>query len=488
LTVVQRTFWAGVVISVIGLAGCALGPDYKTPSTNGAPPWGSEPNSVASATFGGAVDEEWWRSFRDPELISLVARYTRQNIDLARAAERVQQSQAERGIAASQGLPRVEAQAQYARERVSPAGTLSLLEPAPGAPLAFNLWQDSLQSSWELDLFGRVRRAVEAAGANTAAAIEARHAVALIGLAELAQDYMELRGAQSREAITRHNLALSTHSLALVRDQVSNGTATTLDLANAKAQQATIASELPRLRETEARLINAMGLLLAEPPRALESELEGPAPRIMIPPSIPVGLPSELARRRPDIREAEARLHMATAQTGVAIASFYPDISLTGSFGLQGLQFANAFTLQDRFFSLGPTIDLPIFEGGRLRGTLRLRRSQQREAALAYRNTVLQAWEDVDDALTAYAEAQKRRSLVARAAAENKVALAAARQSFEQGATDFLNVISAQAALLRSEDELAQSDTEIETDLVGLYKALGGGWAVVDERLADGLS
>jgi outer membrane protein TolC len=144
--------------------------------------------------------------------------------------------------------------------------------------------------------------------------------------------------------------------------------------------------------------------------------------------------------------------------------------------------------LQDRFFSLGPTIDLPIFEGGRLRGTLRLRRSQPREAALAYRNTVLQAWEDVDDALTAYAEAQKRRSLVARAAAENKVALAAARQSFEQGATDFLNVISAQAALLRSEDELAQSDTEIETDLVGLYKALGGGWAVVDERLADGLS
>ena len=462
------------------LAGCTVGPDFQEPHTDNPAAWGGEPSDVGSRTYGGPGEEQWWESFGDPELTSLVARLSRQNISLASALERVQQGQAETQVAASQGLPHISAQSQYTFTRESPNGPVSLVEPAPGAPLGFSLWENSLQSSWELDLFGRVRRAVEAERADTEAAIEARHAIALRAIADLAQDYMQLRGTQAREAINRRNLALADHDLALVRDQFANGVATTLDIANAEAQQATIASELPPLREEAARLINAIGYLLAEPPRALAGELTPVAAPPLVPPAVPVGLPSTLLRRRPDIREAEARLHMATAETGVAVADFYPDITLTGHAGLQGLHVLNAFSMPDLEATVGPTINLPLFQGGQLRGTLRLRRSQQREAALDYRDTVLAAWQDVDDALTAYAAAQQRHDLVAEAVEKDRNALAAAQQSYQQGATDFLNVISAESAVLQGEDDLAQSETEIETDLVGLYKALGGGWRIVD--------
>ena len=227
-------------------------------------------------------------------------------------------------------------------------------------------------------------------------------------------------------------------------------------------------------------MINAIGLLLGEQPRALEGELRANTGQPTVPPVVPVGLPGTVIRRRPDIREAEAQLHSATAQTGVAVAQFYPDITLNGNFNLQGLRFANMFSLPSRAFEVGPTITVPIFEGGRLRATLRLRQAQQREAAINFQRTVLQAWQEVDDALTAYAEAQRRRRQVAEAVKQNEIALGAARQRYTEGVSDFLNVITSQAQLLQSENDLADSDTQIASDLVRLYRALGGGWDVVD--------
>ena len=464
------------------LAGCTVGPDFRRPGAS-ASWWGSEPRRVASlTTYGGVVDAVWWDSFRDPELSALVGRLARQNLDLQAAAEQVQQGRAQRQIAASQGLPTLDANGSYTRLRLNPNILQTLVIPAPGAPVAFDLWQDSLSSSWEVDLFGRVRREVEAQQANTEAAIEARHAIALMAISDLAQDYMQLRGTQAMEAITQASLADAERNAALVRNQFANGVSTTLDIANAEAQRATIASSLPPLRTTEARLINAIGVLLALPPRTLESELTRPAPQPPVPPSVPVGLPGELARRRPDIRLAEARLHAATAETGVAIADFYPDVRLTGQIGTQSLQFPQAFNLYSGFYMVGPSIDVPIFEGGRLRATLRLRRSQQRQAAISFRSTVLQAWQDVDDALTAYAQAQHQRLQIAEAVRQNQIALTAARQRYQQGVVDFLNVLTAQSALLQSRNSLANSDAQIESDLVALYRALGGGWQIADAR------
>jgi NodT family efflux transporter outer membrane factor (OMF) lipoprotein len=199
-----------------------------------------------------------------------------------------------------------------------------------------------------------------------------------------------------------------------------------------------------------------------------------------VPRKVPVGLPGTLIRRRPDIREAEARLHQATAQTGVAVADFYPDVTLNGTVGVDSLHLSNLFNLASTAFVVGPSISIPIFEGGRLRGALTLSESKQREAAVFFQETVLRAWKEVDDALTRYREAQRRRIDVARSVTENQAALQAARQRYSEGATNFLDVTATQALLLQSENDLSDSDTQIATDLVDLYRALGGGWEVLD--------
>ena len=473
--------WLSAPMLGIGLTGCTVGPDYQSPEITEAPrrsaPDGA---SVPSRTVEGAVDIAWWKSFRDLQLSSLVERLAAQNLDLETAAERVVQSVAQRQVAASQGLPHIEGQSSSTYNRQSPNGTLSLITPAPGAPLEYSLFQDGLTSSWQLDLFGRVRRAVEAADADTLAAVENRHGVALAAVAELAQSYMQLRGTQNRLGIAKRNLRLAEENAEFVNTRFGNGVATTLDLAQARAQRATIAATLPPLRIQEAELINAIGLLLGDAPRALEAELRRSQMLPRVPRKVPVGLPGTLIRRRPDVREAEARLHEATAQTGVAVASFYPDLTLNGAVSVESLRLTNLFSPTSTAFAVGPSISIPIFEGGRLRGTLALRESRQREAAILFQKTVLRAWKEVDDALTAYREVQHRRADVARSVTENQAALQAAKQRYSEGAIDFLNVIASQAQLLQSENDLADSDTQIAIDLVNLYRALGGGWELAD--------
>jgi NodT family efflux transporter outer membrane factor (OMF) lipoprotein len=316
--------------------------------------------------------------------------------------------------------------------------------------------------------------------AETLAAVENRHGVALAALAELAQSYVLLRGTQNRLEIAKRNLRLADENVELVNTRFGSGVATTLDLAQARAQQATIAAILPPLRIQEAELINAIGLLLGDAPRALETELHRSRMLPRVPRRVPVGVPGTLVRRRPDVREAEAHLHEATAQTGVAVASFYPDVTLNGAVSVESLRLSNLFTPTSAAFAVGPSISIPIFEGGQLRGVLTLRESRQREAAIFFQKTVLLAWKEVDDALTAYREVQHRRADVARSVTENQAALQAARQRYSEGAIDFLNVIATQAQLLQSENDLADSDTQIATDLVLLYRALGGGWEVAD--------
>jgi len=465
----------------IGVAGCTVGPNYQSPEIAGASRWtSSETAGVASRTVERELDQAWWKTFRDPQLSSLVGRLVAQNLDLKTAAERVVQSVAQRQVAVAQGLPHLEGQSSSTYDRQSPNGTLSLLVPAPSAPLEYGLFHEGVTSSWQLDLFGRVRRAVEAADAETLAAVENRHGVALAALAELAQSYMQLRGTQNRLGIAKRNLRLSEQNVDLVNARFGNGVATALDLAQARAQQATISATLPPLRAREAELINAVGLLLGDMPRALESELRRPSALPRVPSRVPVGLPGTLVRRRPDVREAEARLHEATAQTGVAVASFYPDVTLNGAASADSLRLSNLFSPASAAFSVGPDVSIPIFEGGRLRSTLALRESGQREAAIAFQNTVLRAWQEIDNALTAYAEAQHKRADIARAVVQNQAALQAARQRYSEGALDFLNVNSTLGQLLQSENDLADSDTEIATDLVNLYRALGGGWEVAD--------
>ncbi len=344
-----------------------------------------------------------------------------------------------------------------------------------GAP-PFDLWQYGFDASWELDLWGRVRREIESADASVEASVEARRNMLLSTLAEVARDYVQLREQQTVLDIVRKNIRSERDTLTLTRQRYLGGVTTELDVANAAAQLASTESQLPQTEEQIAESINALSYLLALTPGALSAELTTPAPVPPVPPTVPVGLPSELARRRPDIRQAEAQLHSATADVGVAVADFFPRVTLSGSLSLQALQFKNLGTWDARQYALGPSITLPIFEGGRLRGTLRLRQAQQQEAAISYQSTVLQALHDVDNALTAYADEQRRQQQLLAAVNASQRALDLARTRYAAGVSDFLNTLDAQRTLLSAQQTAAASTAMVSTDLVQLYKALGGGW------------
>ena len=467
----------GTAALAAALAGCTVGPDFHPPAPDAPPHWAPKPQDVPGRTVEGPVDAHWWAGFGDPELSSLVDRLLRGNLDLQAAAERIDQARAQRRIARSEGLPHIDGRGGYRRQRISENGRDSLLQTVPGAPPEFDVEAANLQASWELDLFGRVRRQVEGARAEVDAAQEDRRGVQVSAVAELAQSYLQLRGVQAREAVVRRNLQAADVRRRLVQVRLAQGVATLSDIAQADAQASTIGEDLPTLVAQEGRLVNAIGLLLALPPGALHDELSAPSARTPSgPPTVPTGLPSQLLRRRPDIRLAEARLHAATARTGVAVADFYPDLSLTGTYGQETLDAGLLFASASRAFMVGPTLTLPIFRGGQLRGALEMRRAQEREAAVGYRRAVLRAFRDVDDALTDYVEVQHRLKNVEGVERDDATALRVAQQRYVEGVETFIDVTVAQAELFRAQDARAQARTDLNVDLVTLYRALGGGW------------
>ena len=304
----------------------------------------------------------------------------------------------------------------------------------------------------------------------------------------LFRSYIQLRGIQLQLQIARDNAKTAQQSLQLTQQRATGGVTTDLDVANAAAQLRSTEADIPRLEQQESEFINAISLLLGQPPNTLQAELIKPKRVPPIPPRIPVGLPSELARRRPDIRQAEAQLHAATADIGVAVANFYPSVTLSGSVGLQSLQPWQMFNLNARNYAAGPGITIPIFEGGQLKATLVLRKAQQQEAAIVYQKTVLGAWHEVDNALTAYRTEQVRRERLAQAVAQNQRALALAQSRYQEGVADFLQVLTAQQNLLSTQQQFALATTNVSANLVAVYKALGGGWETQMPRTNDKLT
>jgi len=457
------------------LAGCTLGPDFLQPSSQAPASWAPLQETPApSQALAEPIEQRWWESFNDATLSALIERASQRNLDLQIASARLLQSRALRTSIAAEQTPAVDLGAGYSRARNSAEG---LSDPSgKGGKSAFNLWQGDVTASWELDLWGRVRRQVEAADAVVEVAENDRRGVLLSLLAETAGNYIQLRSVQSTLAVTRENLEVSRHSLRLSQMRLRDGVATALDVAQASAQVASIEARLPTLEERQAQLINALSLLLAEPPRSLQAELLAPGAMPTPQQRFAIGVPSELAQRRPDILQASAQLHAATASIGVAKADFYPSIRLSGNVGFQSMQLSDFGAWDSRRFGIGPQLSLPIFEGGRLRGVLELREAQQQEAALRYQQVVLRAWHEIDDVLRLYNASQLRRDLLAEAVRQNRIALQTAQQQYVEGAVDFLNVLSVQGALLASEEQWVESSAAVSQALVGLYKALGGGW------------
>ncbi|QRK84549.1 efflux transporter outer membrane subunit [Pseudomonas granadensis] len=459
------------------LSACTVGPDYEKPEATQITDWAKPIKSAPSRAVSEPLNERWWEVFNDPQLSALTQRAVRSNLDLQLASSRLQQSRAARQVITAERYPNTAASGSYARKRNSGEG---LNDPSGhNGDSAFNLWDAGFSASWELDFWGRVRRETEAADANLQVAENDRRGVLLTVLADTAQNYIQLRGVQNTRAVTEQNLDVARHSLKLSQLRLADGVATDLDVAEAAAQVAAIEARLPALEQRQAQLINAISLLMGEPPQALARELSTDAAVPQSPRQVAIGLPSQLAERRPDIRQAEARLHATTATVGVAEGDFYPRITLSGNLGSQAMQLSDFGSWGSRAFGIGPQFSLPLFDGGRLRGMLQLREEQQQEAAIAYQQTVLRAWHEIDDQLTAYNASQRRRDSLAEAVRQNQIALRTAQQQYVEGVSDFVNVLTVQSALLATQEQWVESSTGVSLAVVGLYKALGGGWQSV---------
>jgi NodT family efflux transporter outer membrane factor (OMF) lipoprotein len=483
----------------LALAGCEQGPNFSPPHA-AVPPAFTNEASPAPYVSGDAADPAWWDGFHDAGLSQLEAQAVSQNLDLQIATQRLLEAEAQAQIQGAVLYPSLGGAASYTREGPSKKGIFAAFGSGAGASTTassvasgaqgaagggdisgatiapLDLYQYGLQSQYDLDLWGKNRRAVEAAVAAAQDSAEARRAGLLNVEAQVANDYLQLRGAQTIMAITQRNLDLANQLVSLTVERQEAGLTTALDVANARAAAAQIAAQLPTLVAQRDALIGQIGLLLGVTPDGLPTALTMPSPLPVTPPVVPVGLPADLLRRRPDVREAEASLHEATAQTGVAMAQFFPDISLTGSVSLQALQFKNLNELAAITYAIGPNISIPIFEGGQLRGQLKLRQAQQQEAAINYAKTVLTAFTQVNAALSAYTEEHATQQALAEDVKQGQIALGLAQDQYKQGLADYLTVLNAQESYLSAQQNQAQSAQRLATDLVTLYQALGGGW------------
>jgi outer membrane protein, multidrug efflux system len=466
------------------LVGCMVGPDFVRPQADAPTKWTpalSRP--VPTREWASAVSDTpievaaWWTTFQDPLLSSLIERAVAANFDVREATLRVTEARALRDIVASQHWPSLSANGAYARQRISgETATGSFLNKVPGLPNPADQFQYGFDASWEIDLFGRVRRSVEAADAETQALVEDRSDVLVTLFGEVARNYIELRSAQLRQAITTENLRSQREVLDFTRDRQRSGIGHDLDVSNAAAQVAATEAQLPTLENQITQSINALSLLLAREPGALRDELQLTQPVPPVPPEVPIGLPADIIRRRADIRGAEARLHAVTARVGVAVADLFPRLTLDAQVGFQALRFPNLTNWASRFVSVGPNLDLPILDGGRRQATLRLEGVREQEAAIDYARTVLAALHEVENALIAYSTEQNRRASFEVAVAQNRDALTLSRARYASGITNFLDVLDAERNLQQTELSLADSTATVSIDLVALYKALGGGW------------
>ncbi len=479
------------------LAGCEMGPNFQRPRA--AVPAGFI-NSAPAYISGDPVDPNWWNSFNDPELTRLEARAVTQNLDLQIATQRLVEAEAQAQIEGAVLYPSLSGAASYSREGISKEGVFSAFggggasttastvangsstSGGPGLGLGgisiapFDLYQYGLQSMYDVDLWGKNRRAVEAAVAAARASDEARRASLLNVESQVASNYIELRGAENILGITQRNLGYANQLVNLTVERRQAGLTTSLDVANARATQAQIESQIPTLIAQRDALIGQIGLLLGQTPYGLPAELLAPAPVPLTPPSVPVGMPADLLRRRPDVREAEANLHQATAEVGVAVAQFFPDLTLSGSVSLQALQFKNLNELAALTYAVGPNISIPIFEGGQLNGQLKLRKAQQKEAAINYAKTVLTAFYQVDTALANYTQEHATLDALTTDVQQSQIALNLAEEQYREGLSDYLTVLTAQQSYLAAQQNRALAVRTLGTDLVTLYQALGGGW------------
>jgi NodT family efflux transporter outer membrane factor (OMF) lipoprotein len=473
------------VLGFLLLSGCTVGPNYHKPEVPVPESWAETSDTITAVPMNMV---QWWTVFNDTQLDSLVDRALRSNKSLQLAEARILQARAQRIVAASSGLPMLNASSSSTRlERSANAFAFTSAGAGPttggttggGFVRRGDLFQAGLDASWEIDVFGGVRRAVEAADANIAAAQEDFRDTLVTLLGEVATNYFQIRGNQRRIAVAIENIDIQRKTVELTQGRFQAGLGSRLEVAQAEALLATTESQIPPFETAVKQSIHQLGVLIGSEPETLLPELSPPGPIPPAPPEVPIGLPSDLLRRRPDIRRAERQLAAATAQIGVAVADLFPKLSLTGAYGYLSTKGSNLFSPGSQFWNGGPSLSLPIFDAGRIRGNIQVQTALQKQALAIYENTVLTALQDVENSIVAYAEAQAARASLARAVCANQEATQIAQDLYEKGLSDFLNVLQSEGALYQAQDRLIQNEQQALTSLVALFKALGGGWEVL---------
>jgi outer membrane protein, multidrug efflux system len=469
---VRRALTPTVAALLIALlAGCAtVGPDYAPPRTTVAPVWNTPLQGGLTVEAHPPGVAAWWTTLNDPELSRLVERAAAGNRDLKKAAARIREARARRGLSKAALYPTLDASGSVTRSRGS-ADT--------GTATTSDLYSAGLDASWEIDLFGGVRRSVEAADADLQAAGEDLRDTLVSLLAEVGLNYADLRTAQARLGVTETSLKSleETHRLAQWRAQAGLGDELAVEQARYNLESAR--SQIPSLRTSIAEAQNRLAVLLGEAPGAVDAELSKPEPLPTLPPEVAIGVPADLLRQRPDVRKAERQLAAQTARIGVAAAELYPKLTLTGAIGLQALTFGGLFSSGNATSSGSSGLTWRVFDAGAIRRNIEIQSALQEQTLIAYESAVLGAQEEAENAIMAYAQEQRRRQSLAEAARSAQAAAELAGIKYRAGLIDFTTVLDAERSLLGFRDQLAQSDGAIVTNLVKLYKALGGGWTTL---------
>ena len=478
---------------LLSLASCAVTPPARVTELNIPTTWNEKTDHGQETKV--LLLSLWWTTFNDPVLTSLIDRGVTENRDLREATARVRETRALRTVADSDTWPQIGSGALYTRSLgssnaisssfsgsgqgtgdESTNGTSSSSGNAFGVGEERDFFQTRFDASWELDLFGRVHWSVKAAEADTAVAQENHRTVLVSLLAEIARNYVELRGFQHRLVIAQNNIRAQQDSVAVTTERFEAGITSAQDVAQAESLLATTRSQVPTLQIGVRQSSHRLGVLIGQPPGALLDELSQAAPIPTTELDGTLGLPSDLLRRRPDIRQAERELAATTARLGVAMADLYPRFSLTGLVGLQSLDATDLISWPSRAWGIGPRVSWPVFDAGRIRAKIRAQDARQEQALARYEQAILISLEEVENALVAYIKERVRQRWLSEAVKASREAADVASERYRSGLENFLNVVIAQRSLYDSQDALAQSQIAIASNLVALYKALGGGW------------
>lgn len=464
------------------LAACAVGPDYRPPQSASPDEWHALPQTGVRVESPDAPSlAAWWTTLNDPVLNQLIERSLAANRTVRQALARVVEARARRGIASADLWPTLGASAGASHSNSdsrTSAGDAN--DPLPSPSSSNNndeIYTSGLDSSWELDLFGGKRRAFEAATAQLGASeADLRDALVTL-LGDVALSYTDVRTAQSRLTFAERNLESQNEVLDITRWRAEAGLATVLDVEQANTSYEQTRAQIPSLESSLSQSMNRLAVLTGQAPGALSTTLADRKPVPVAPLEIVAGVPADVLRRRPDIRSAERRLAAQTAQVGVATAALYPSLSLTGSITLQSLTASDVFSgfQTDR---AGISLNMPLFRGGALRQNLNAQNALVDQAVATYEATVLAAYEEVENALAAWSNEQRRHAALVEAAASARRASELALVQYNSGLVDFQTVLTADRQLITLEDSLAVSDGEMTANLIRLYKALGGGWSV----------